>query len=70
MSGCPPEGVHGYTQVWGHALYDYDSLDFWQYQEDSLKQLLETSDLRLDHFVGYVNRATIPNSYKKITERF
>ncbi len=65
VSGCPSEGAYAYTQVWGHALYDYDSPDFWQYQEDSLKQLLEVADLRLDHFVGYVNRATIPTVYEK-----
>lgn len=65
VSGCPPEKAFGYTQVWGTALYDYDSPDFWQYQEDSLRQLLKTADLRLDHFVGYINRATIPVSYTK-----
>lgn len=65
VSGCPPEGVYGYTQVWNHALYNYDSPEFWEYQESSLRQLLETSDLRLDHFVGYVNRASIPTVYKK-----
>ena len=65
VSGCPSEGAYGYTQVWGHALYDYDSPEFWEYQESSLRQLLETSDLRLDHFVGYVNRASIPTVYEK-----
>lgn len=65
VSGCPSEGAYGYTQVWGHALYDYDSPDFWEYHEASLRQLLETSDLRLDHFVGYVNRASIPTVYEK-----
>lgn len=65
VSGCPPEGNYAYTQVWGHALYNYDSPEFWQYQEDSLKQLLKVADLRLDHFVGYVNRAEIPTVYKK-----
>ena len=65
VSGCPSEGAYKYTQVWGHALYDYDSPEFWEYQESSLRQLLETSDLRLDHFVGYVNRASIPTVYEK-----
>ncbi len=65
VSGCPPEGAYHYTQVWGHALYNYDSPEFWKYQEDSLKQILKTADLRLDHFVGYINRAEIPVSYKK-----
>lgn len=65
VSGCPSEGAYGYTQVWNHALYDYDSPEFWEYQESSLRQLLETSDLRLDHFVGYVNRASIPTVYEK-----
>lgn len=65
ISGCPPEKTYNYTQTWGHALYNYDSPEFWQYQEDSLRQLLKTADLRLDHFVGYVNRAAIPTEYKK-----
>lgn len=65
VSGCPSEGAYGYTQVWGHALYDYDSPEFWDYQEASLHQLLKNADLRLDHFVGYVNRATIPTTYTK-----
>lgn len=64
VSGCPSEGAYGYTQVWGHALYDYDSPEFWEYQEASLRQLLK-ADLRLDHFVGYVNRAAIPTTYTK-----
>ena len=66
VSGCPPEKNYPYTQVWGHALYNYDSPEFWEYQESSLKQLLKTSDLRLDHFVGYVNRAAIPTVYEKL----
>lgn len=65
VSGCPPEGNYNYTQVWGHALYDYDSPAFWKYQEDSIKQLVKSADLRLDHFVGYINRAEIPTSYTK-----
>ena len=65
VSGCPSEGAYGYTQVWGHALYDYDSPEFWDYQEKSLRQLIKAADLRLDHFVGYINRAEIPTSYTK-----
>ena len=65
LSGCPPEKAYPYTQVWGQALYNYDSPEFWEYQEASLRQLLKTADLRLDHFVGYVNRAAIPTEYKK-----
>lgn len=65
VSGCPSEGAYKYTQVWNHALYDYDSPDFWDYQESSLRQLLKTADLRLDHFVGYINRAAIPTAYEK-----
>lgn len=64
VSGCPPEAAYPYTQVWGHALYNYDSPDFWTYQENSLKKLLKEGDLRLDHFVGYINRAEIPTTYK------
>lgn len=65
VSGCPSEKAYPYTQVWGHALYNYDSPEFWEYHEASLKQLLRNADLRLDHFVGYVNRAAIPVKYKK-----
>lgn len=65
ISGCPSEKAYPYTQVWGHALYNYDSPEFWEYHEASLKQLLRNADLRLDHFVGYVNRAAIPVEYKK-----
>jgi len=65
VSGCPSEKAYSYTQVWGHALYNYDSPEFWDYQEASIKQLLRNADLRLDHFVGYVNRAAIPVTYEK-----
>ena len=65
VSGCPSKKAYPYTQVWGHALYNYDSPEFWEYHEASLKQLLRNADLRLDHFVGYVNRAAIPVEYKK-----
>ncbi len=65
VSGCPSEKAYPYTQVWGHALYNYDSPEFWEYHEASLKQLLRNADLRLDHFVGYVNRAAIPVEYEK-----
>ena len=65
VSGCPPEGNYSYTQMWGHALYNYDSPEFWEYQENSLRQLLREGDLRLDHFPGYINRAEIPVSYTK-----
>lgn len=65
VSGCPPEDAYPYTQVWNHALYNYDEPEFWKYQEETVKRLLKTSDLRLDHFVGYINRAAIPTSYQK-----
>lgn len=65
VSGCPPEDAYPYTQVWKHALYNYDEPAFWEYQEQTVKKLLKTSDLRLDHFVGYINRASILTSYKK-----
>jgi 4-alpha-glucanotransferase len=65
VSGCPPEPNYPYTQVWDHALYNYDSAEFWDYNEKSLRKLLKNSDLRLDHFVGYINRAAIPTSYVK-----
>lgn len=65
VSGCPPEDAYPYTQVWNHALYNYDEPAFWDYQEAAIKQLLKTSDLRLDHFVGYINRAAIPTSFTK-----
>ncbi|MCM1010578.1 MAG: 4-alpha-glucanotransferase [Fusobacterium sp.] len=65
VSGCPPEDAYPYTQVWKHALYNYDEPAFWDYQEAAIKQMLKTSDLRLDHFVGYINRAAIPTSFTK-----
>ena len=65
VSGCPPEPNYPYTQVWNHALYNYDSPDFWDYHEQSLKKLLKNSDLRLDHFVGYINRAALPTEFVK-----
>lgn len=65
VSGCPPEDAYPYTQVWNHALYNYDSPEFWEYQESAVRGLLKNSDLRLDHFVGYINRAAIPTTYKK-----
>ena len=64
VSGCPPEAAYPRTQVWGHALYNYDSEAFWDYQEASLKKMLNEGDLRLDHFVGYINRAEIPTAYQ------
>ena len=63
VSGAPPESAYPYTQVWGHALYNYDAPEFWDYQENSLRKLLREGDLRLDHFAGYINRAEIPTSY-------
>ncbi len=65
LSGCPPEKAYPYTQVWGQALYNYDSPEFWEYQEAAVRQLIKNADLRLDHFVGYINRAAIPTEYKK-----
>lgn len=65
VSGCPPEDAYPYTQVWNHALYNYDEPDFWDYQEQTVRGMLKNSDLRLDHFVGYINRAEIPTSYTK-----
>ena len=65
VSGCPSEKAYPYTQVWGHPLYNYDSPEFWDYQEASIRQLLKNADLRLDHFVGYINRAEIPTVYTK-----
>ncbi len=63
ISGAPPEDAYPYTQRWGHALYDYDSSDFWNYQEQSLRKMLKEGDLRLDNFVSYINRAEIPTEY-------
>lgn len=65
VSGCPPEDAYPYTQVWNHALYNYDEPAFWDYQEQTVRGLLRNSDLRLDHFVGYINRAAIPTTFKK-----
>lgn len=65
VSGCPPEDAYPYTQVWKHALYNYDEPAFWDYQEQTVRGLLKNSDLRLDHFVGYINRAAIPTTFTK-----
>ena len=65
ISGCPSESEYPYTQRWGHPLFDYDSPKFWEYLEKSLKKLITEADLRLDHFVGYINRAEIPLTYTK-----
>lgn len=65
VSGCPSESEYPYTQMWGHPLFDYDNPRFWDYQEKSLKKMLKESDLRLDHFVSYINRGEIPTSYTK-----
>ena len=65
VSGCPPEDAYPYTQVWGHALYNYDEPAFWDYQEQTVRGMLKNSDLRLDHFVGYINRAAIPTTFTK-----
>lgn len=74
ISGAPPEGAYPYTQTWGHALYNYDSPDFWNYQESSIRRFLNEGDLRLDHFVGYINRVEIPTKYEtkdgKVLEDF
>ena len=65
VSGCPSESEYPRTQVWGHPLFDYDNPRFWEYQEASLRKMINEADLRLDHFVGYINRAEIPTSYTK-----
>lgn len=66
VTGAPPEDAYPYTQKWDHALWDYDKQDLWDYQEKGLRQILkEGAAIRLDHFVGYMNRATIPTEWKK-----
>lgn len=65
VSGCPSQkDGKPFTQVWGHALGDFHNPKYWDYLEKSLKQLLSYSDVRLDHFAAYVNRAEIPAKWK------
>ena len=64
VTGCPSQkGDKPFTQVWGHAQLDFNKKDTWKYLENSLNQMLEVSDVRLDHFAAYANRAEIPTRY-------
>lgn len=64
VTGCPSKkNGEKYTQVWGHAQLDFDKQETWDYLEASLNQMLKESDVRLDHFAAYANRAKIPTRY-------
>ncbi|MBQ4114829.1 4-alpha-glucanotransferase [bacterium] len=61
VTGCPSSrNGKPYTQAWGHAQGDFSKPEYWDYLEKSLKQLLEFSIVRLDHFAAYVKRAELP----------
>ena len=65
VTGCPSQkNGADFTQVWGHAQLDFDKQATWDYLETSLNQMLAVSDVRLDHFAAYANRAKIPTKYK------
>lgn len=60
LTGCMPEDAYRTTQLWGQAVWNYKSQEYWDYQEKSVGQLLEEGIVRLDHFGGLVNRGAIP----------
>lgn len=60
ITGCMPEGAIPNTQLWHNAVWNYDSPDFWRYQEESMTQMLKEGRVRIDHFGGFVNRGAIP----------
>lgn len=65
MTGCMPEGAYPWTQMWGQAVWNYESNAFWKYSEDVMNKTLgETGALRLDHFGGLINRGAIPTKLK------
>lgn len=64
VTGCPSKrDGKPFTQVWGHAQLDLSKAGAWNYLENSLKQMLELSDVRLDHFAAYANRTKIPTKH-------
>ena len=55
-------------QIWGNPVYDWDAMEadeyrWWKRRVKICSELFDV--IRLDHFVGYVNRAAIPVEYKK-----
>jgi hypothetical protein len=60
LTGCMPEPAYPYTQMWGQAVWNFDSPEFWDYQENSMKKILKEGCVRLDHFGGLINRGAIP----------
>ena len=61
MTGCMPEPAYPLTQMWGQAVWNYESEDFWKYSENVMSKTLdETGAVRLDHFGGLINRGAIP----------
>jgi hypothetical protein len=65
VTGCPPEVVYPMTQRWGQAVWNYNSKNFWKYQEDSIRHLLKEGCIRLDHFGGLINRGAIPTKWER-----
>ncbi len=70
VTGCPSQkDGKPFTQVWGHAQLDFSKQATWDYLEASLNQMLEVTDVRLDHFAAYANRANIPTKFIDKTGR-
>jgi hypothetical protein len=62
LTGCMPEANIPKTQTWGNAVWNMDSPEYWEYQEDSMRHLLKEGCVRLDHFGGLINRGAIPST--------
>ncbi|OGI00268.1 MAG: hypothetical protein A2Y25_01405 [Candidatus Melainabacteria bacterium GWF2_37_15] len=60
LTGCMPEPAYPHTQMWGQAVWNLDSPEYWEYQENSMRKILEEGCVRLDHFGGLINRGAIP----------
>jgi len=60
LTGCMPEAAYPHTQIWGQAVWNPDSKAYWDYQENSMRKILEEGCVRLDHFGGLINRGAIP----------
>jgi hypothetical protein len=61
LTGCMPEAAYPNTQMWGQAVWNVDSKEYWEYQENSIRKILEEGCVRLDHFGGLINRGAIPS---------
>ncbi len=56
VSGAPPDDFNPGGQVWGHPLFDWESVEAsdWDWWKHRVQRAIALSDsVRLDHFVGY-----------------